>query len=91
MGRQDDYIDFIVDELVRTTIIDRNREEINCPFFIHTFLLSFDFSKLIFYYPSFPDNFIIYIKNNYGIYNKEVTTKVWDRYRDILFKQIENG
>ena len=62
MGRQDEYIDFIVDELVRTTIIDRDREEINCPFFIHTFLLSFDFSKLIFYYPSFPDNFIIYIK-----------------------------
>jgi hypothetical protein len=28
---------------------------------------------------------------NYGIYNKEVTTKVWDKYRDILFNQIENG
>jgi len=91
MGRQDEYIDFIVDELVRTTIIDRKMEEINCPFFIHTFLLSFNFSKLIFYYPSFPDNFIFYMEKNYGIYNKEVTTKVWDKYRFILFKQIENG
>ena len=31
------------------------------------------------------------MEKNYGIYNKEVTTKLWDRYRVILFNQIENG
>jgi hypothetical protein len=90
VGRQDEYINYIVEELVSGTVIDYDREEINCPFFLHTFLLSFEFSKLVFYYPSFPDNYKNYMKNNYGIYNKDVYIKVWDRYRDIIFNSIEN-
>lgn len=83
------FLDKVLDQIVRETRIDYDKEEIQFPFL--TFLTSF---QLLFSsyspFPSHPFPFSEYCKNIYGLTEEEMEY-VWDKYIKSIIDKIENN
>ena len=88
MNRKEKYYNFIVDDLLKKTEIDYEKEEISFP---SSFLSSspFSFSSLLLY-PSHPYLFSKYLKDLYGTRDEEVRT-IWKLYKERIQSLIDNG
>ena len=84
------YLDKVVEFLVRDTIINYDKDEIQFPFLFSSSIFPIFFPFLIppslSFHPSFPK----YCKDTYGLTEKEVEY-VWNQYKDIITDKIENG
>ena len=90
MSKQDKYINYIVDNLVKNTEIDYEEERINYPFFLHSSPVYFPFlhlSSSTFFYLYF--SFTEYVKETYGTKDEEIQT-IWDQYKERIQTLINN-
>ena len=88
------YLDKVVEFLVRDTIINYDKDEIQFPFFLSSYSLFFPhFSSVLL--PSFNSDrfqtldFSDYCKNVYGLTEQEIGY-VWNQYRTIILDKISN-
>jgi len=85
------YLDKVLDQIVNETTIDYDEERFLPPFAIPSPIVpfpSFPISSLSPFSP-YP-SFIIHCREVYGL-NKEEIGYVWDRYREIIIDEINNG
>ena len=87
----DRYIEHIINDLVRDTRIDYEKERItfpfglNLPFYVSTLLPNLH-TPPIFSPPLYSD----YCKDNYGLTEDEIKY-VWDQYKSIIIDKITNN
>jgi len=83
MNKQERYINYVVEDLVKKTEIDYEEETIFLPFPLpfHSFTI------LFLSYPPFI--FSKYIKNLYGTKDEEAQT-IWDQYKERIQSLINN-
>jgi hypothetical protein len=86
------YIEHIINDLVRDTRINYDREEVHFPFYSRPLDCPLPLSPLpdSFYRSSrhfSPSPFSKYCKNTYGLTDQEVKY-VWERYKDIILDKI---
>ena len=79
------YLDKVLDQIVRETIIDHDEEMLYTPFSYLSFLPS---SHLSFLFP--PHYFSHHCKNIYGL-NEDEVKYVWKKYKEIIKDKIENN
>ena len=81
------FIEHIINDLVRDTKIDYDREEIHFPSYPHpTLLFSLSYRLLTF---DSSNSFIMYCKDKYGLTEEEIKY-VWDQYKTIIKDKIDN-
>lgn len=87
-----EYLDKVLDHLVRNTKIDYEKEIITFPFSITYDTLLFSLPFHTFYHlvtrPTY--SFEIYFKNTFGLTDDEIKY-VFKQYRDNIKDKIENG
>ena len=81
------YLDKVIELLVKYTVINYGKDEIQFPFFYSRFLRSrFSIFSLSFRFKLFSE----YCKEVYGLTDLEIDY-VWNQYKDIITDKIENG
>ena len=89
MNRQEKYIEYIVDHLVKKTEIDYHQEEIKYPFFPPFF------NSYLFPPNPFPASSPLFhplsnhLKEKYGARDEEIKI-IWDIYRERILSLIDN-
>ncbi len=85
MNKQEKYINYIVDDLVKKTEIDYDKEKIISPF------LPFYIYSPLFISPTpiFFSSISKYVKDSYGARDEEIET-IWERYKQIIKSLINN-
>ena len=84
---QNKYLDKVVELLVKYTVINYGKEEIQLPFFYSRFLIStFSSLSVVFRFKLFSE----YCKEVYGLTDLEIDY-VWKEYKDIILDKIKNG
>jgi len=91
MDKKEKYINYIVDKMVRGTIIDYDQEEINYPFSLSSFyplpFLPLPFSSLFCSYIAI--SFSKHVKEIYGARDDEVR-EIWNIYNKRIYPLINN-
>jgi len=87
MSKQEKYINYIVDDLVKKTEIDNEQQKITLPF-ISLPPISFTHSYFFSYSLPISPHFSKYIKNLYGTKDNEVQI-IWDLYREKIQSLIK--
>ena len=83
------FLNKVLDQLVRETMIDYDRGVVESPFF--SFIWVYNFlnhrsSSSLFFLPSFVDH----CKGVYGLNDDEIEY-VWEEYRETIIDKINNG
>ena len=86
-----EYLDKVVESILRGTKIDYGKGRIYTPFSPHNLFIPNLTTSLIFSYRFGPrlhslDPFSKYCRNQYGLTNNEIEY-VWDKYKDIINEQ----
>ena len=85
--KQKKYLDKVIELLVKNTVINYGKDEIQFPFFYSRFLRSrFSIFSLSVRLKLFSE----YCKEVYGLTDQEIEY-VWKEYKDIILDKIENG
>lgn len=84
---ENNYLDKVVEQIVRETKIDYDEEMFLPPFFNY-----FSHNSVVLFSSSFSPypSFIIHCKNIYGLNEQEIKY-VWKEYRNIIKDKIENN
>tara|TARA_R110000803_G_scaffold193342_2_gene256275 strand:- start:52 stop:324 length:273 start_codon:yes stop_codon:yes gene_type:complete len=87
--RREKYYNYVIDDLVKKTEMDYEREKIIFPFNIH---LLFGFQSTIFINPNRINTFDFknYIVKTYGVHDEEVED-IWELYKERMLILINNG
>ena len=86
MDKKEKYINFIVDDMIKKTDIDYDREKIKYPF-----SSSFSFFFFPFHLPSYLITSISkYVIERYGIHDNDVDI-IWKLYKGKIKEVIDNG
>ena len=87
MNTKEKYYNFIIDDLVRNTEMDYEKEEILPPFYFFNPPSFHFFANSILHSYSIPVTFTKHVTELYGVRDEEVDF-IWDLYRNIIFPLI---
>ena len=88
-NKQRNYLDKVIEYLVRDTKINYKNEKITTPF-LHPPFLYLSYHLLHPYSPRPFSPFTSYCKEIYGLTDQEIKY-VWKEYTDIIKDKVENG
>ncbi len=87
MNKQEKYINYIVEDLVKKTEIDYDREEIISPFLPFFSPIA---SLLSLFLPYSFSSISKYVKDRYGTTDEEIQI-IWGQYKQRIKSLINNG
>ena len=86
MDKKEKYINYIVEDMIKNTEIDYDREKIKYPFSSSFYLFRF----ILYPHSPFFSNFSKYITERYGIHDEDVDI-IWKLYKGKIKEVIDNG
>ena len=84
--KQKKYLDKVVELLVKYTVINYGKDEIQFPFYSRFLISTFSSLSVVFRFKLFSE----YCKEVYGLTDLEIDY-VWKEYKDIILDKIKNG
>jgi len=94
MNKKEKYINYIIEDMIKKTDIDYDREKIKFPFYSPISSSPFLPSLYLFIPSHFSSPFLFssfsnYIKEKYGAHSEEIEI-IWDQYKERIESLINN-